>query len=147
MLLKSSLAVYALLGLCLLATGLLYLSIEEFMPYHAEAVQTQWSDVPPDYQGLILGFLKGLGAGAFVSGSAVLYMAVESLRRSLAPFRLLLPFISIAYPALLSQATYTVKFNTPGNPPLILTLALLFAGLAATGLLGLATRQQAPGRD
>ena len=132
---KISLAIFLILGLSLMAIGLLYLSIDEFMPYHSEAIQADWSELDVNYQGLILGLLKALGGGAFVAGFATTFMAVASFRESAKPFLVLLPLVSTGYSALLLYATYTVYTRTPGNPPLPLSVTSVVAGLVASALL------------
>lgn len=133
--LKFSMLLFAVVGLSLFVTGCVYLSADEFMPYHADALQADWSDLDSKYRGLILGLLKGLGSGAAVAGFAVLYMVGASLTRSPRPFLLLLPSTATSYSALLCYSTYTVYTTTPGSPPLALTIALVAAsGVASTGL-------------
>lgn len=133
--LKLSLAIFLILGLSLMSIGLLYLSIDEFMAYHSEAIQADWSELDVNYRGLILGLLKALGGGAFVAGFATAFMAIASFRESAKPFMVLLPSVSTGYSALLFYATYTVYTSTPGNPPLLLSAAAVVAGLTASALL------------
>jgi hypothetical protein len=132
---KSSLVIFLLLGLNLLFIGVLYLSIDEFMPYHSEAVQANWSELNNNFQGLILGLLKALGGGAFVAGSATIYMVIASFRKSAQPYTMLLPSVPTGYSVLLCYATYTVQMNTPGNPPLLLTVLYVVMGFVASALL------------
>ena len=131
---------FAIVGLSLFLTGCVYLTVDQFMPYHAEALQADWSDLDSNSQGLILGLLKGLGSGAAAAGSAVLYMVGTSLAKNPRPFLLLLPSIAIGYSALLCFATYTVYVNTPGNPPLLLIIALVAVSCVAS--IGLAWSQR-----
>ena len=126
---------FLILGLGLMSIGLLYLTIDEFMPYHSEAIQADWSALDGNYQGLILGLLKALGSGAFVAGFASTFMAIASYRNSVKPFLVLLPLVSTGYSALLFYATLTVYTSTPGNPPLLLSFASVATGLAASALL------------
>ena len=140
MLFKFSVFLFAIIGLSLFLTGCLYLSLDEFMPYHAEALQEDWNTLGENYQGLILGLLKGLGSGAFVSGLAILIMVGISLKKSPTPFLVLLPFIAIGYSALLCYATLTVFLSTPGNPPLFHTIALVAASIMATLALAISQR-------
>ncbi len=137
---KSSLVIFLLLGLNLLFIGVLYLSIDEFMPYHSEAVQADWSELDINFQGLILGLLKALGGGAFVAGFATIYMVIGSFRKSAQPYAVLLPSVSTGYSVLLCYATYTVQTNTPGNPPLLLTVMYVVMGLVASVLLTFSIR-------
>ena len=98
---KLAIALFAIVGLSLFLTGCVYLSLNEFMPYHAEAIQLEWDRLDANFKGLILGLLKGLGSGAFVAGAAILWMAGKSLRESPQPFVVLMPFVAISYSALL----------------------------------------------
>ena len=132
MLFKLSIFLFAIVGVSLLLTGCLYLSLDEFMPYHAEALQKDWKSLGTNYQGLILGLVRGLGSGAFVSGLAILIMVGNSLRKSPAPFLLLLPVTATSYSALLTYATLTVAMSTSGDPPLLLTIALVAASILAS---------------
>ena len=83
---KFAISVFGLLGLSLFLIGCVYLSLNEFMPYHAEALQVSWADLNPNYRGLILGLIKGLGGGAFVAGFAILFMVGVSVKKSPQPF-------------------------------------------------------------
>lgn len=143
MLFKLSIFLFAIVGLSLFVTGSLYLSLDEFMPYHAEALQEDWNSLSTNYQGLILGLIKGLGGGAFVSGLAILIMVGTSLRTSPTPFRLLLPVTAIGYSALLCYATLTVSLSTPGDPPLLLTIVLVAASILASLALAISQRGNA----
>ncbi len=140
--LRVSLALYTALGLGLFALGVLYLTLNEFMPYHAEALQTDWSQLTVNYQGFIIGTLRALGAGAAVSGFSIAWMAVAAWRRSIEPYRVLLPAISIGYSGLLCWATWTVSTRTPGDPPLLLNASVVLAAILATLLLAAGTRRR-----
>ena len=137
---KLSIALFAVVGLSLFLVGCVYLSLSEFMPYHAGALQLEWDELDANSQGLILGLLKGLGSGAFVAGAAVLWMAGQSLRESPRPFVVLMPFVAIGYSSLLCFATYTVYTNTPGNPPLLLNFVLVVASVLASVALAVSGR-------
>ena len=126
-----SISLFALVGVSLLLTGAVYLSLSEYMPYHSRAIQLAWQELDPKLQGLILGLLKGLGSGAFVAGFATLFMAGMSLKNGPKPFLALLPIVATGYSTLLCYATYTVYTRTPGDPPLIPNILLV-----ATSLLG-----------
>ena len=133
--LKTSLAIYIALGIGLFLLGLLYLTLNQFMPYHGQALQAEWSELPANYRGFIIGALRALGADAAVSGFAITWMAFSSWRDTVAPYRELLPLISIGYTSLLCWATWTVSTNTPGEPPLLLNVAAVTAAIVATLLL------------
>ena len=136
-----SISLLALVGVSLLLTGGVYLSLGEYMPYHAEAAQMAWEELDRNFQGLILGLLKGLGSGAFVAGFATLFMVSISLRKSPRPFLMLLPIVTIGYSTLLCYATYTVYTRTPGDPPLIPNILLVVTSLMGSIALALSQRK------
>ncbi len=140
--LRVSLAIYTGLGIGLFALGVLYLTLNQFMPYHGQALETEWSALPANYQGFIIGALRALGAGAAVSGFAIAWMALASWRGTVAPYRRLLPVISIAYSGLLFWATWTVATRTPGEPPLLLNAFALVCAIVASTLLVTALRRR-----
>ena len=137
---RFSIFLFAVVGLVLFLLGCLYLSLDEFMPYHAEALQKDWGALDPNSQGLILGLMKGLGSGACISGFAILFMIASSLRKTPRPFIVLLPVTAVGYSALLCYAIFTVYVRTPGNPPLLLTVALVAAGVLASLALTISQR-------
>jgi hypothetical protein len=139
---KFAMSVFGLLDLSLFLIGCIYLSLNEFMPYHAEALQVSWADLNPNYRGLILGLIKGLGGGAFVAGVAILFMVGVSVRKSPQPFLVLLPIVAIGYSTFLCYATFTVYTSTPGNPPLLLTVLNIPAGVVASIALILSQRHK-----
>ena len=138
---RFSLFLFAIVGLGLFLLGCLYLSLDEFMPYHAEALQKEWGALDANSQGLILGLLKGFGSGACISGFAILFMIASSILKSPRPFIVLLPLTAVGYSGLLCYATYTVYVRTPGNPPLVLTAALFATGVLASIALTIAQRK------
>ena len=125
--LRVSLAIFLVAGIALLAVGVTYLSADEFMPYHSRAIDAEWHELGDNYQGLILGYLKGLGAGALVAGVSIVVMAAAGFRTTARRYRVLLPLVATSYSSLLCYATYTVSVSTPGDPPLRLTLLLVGA--------------------
>ena len=129
---RLSIALFGIVGIGLLATGVVYLLTDQFMPYHGEALQADWHDLDINLQSLILGLIKGLGSGAFVAGLAILAMTCLSAKRGSAPYLLVLPVVAVTYTTLLCYATYTVATRTPGNPPLIPTIALVLASIVAS---------------
>ncbi len=141
--LRLALALFLLLGLVVLGTGLVYLTRGEFMPYHGGAIQTEWSALSPHYQGLFLGMLKGLAAGQIVAGSATVLMAAMALRGSARPYLALLPVVCLGYAVLITYATYIVASRTPAEPPLALGVLMVLLGTAASLMLALGTRREA----
>ncbi len=131
----TALTLFILLGAIYLIFGAIYLSAEEFMPYHSAAVEASWNDLNSNYKGLYLGSLKGLGAGAFAVGAVLIAMSLSALQYGVKPYRLPLSIISLSYSSLLTYATYTVSTQTPGEPPLEFSLFLIVFSLVASTLV------------
>jgi len=113
--------------------GVMFLFRREFMPYHADAVGMPWSDVPAQFQILILALLK-------LAGGAWLTVAVAALVLLLVPFRHGAPWARWAVPSLgllhyagVSIAMAHVTLNTSASPPwgpTIASVVLILAGAA-----------------
>ena len=143
--LKASLWLFVFLGASLIGTGLIYFTRSEFMPYHSQALQVEWSALPPHYQGLLLGMLKGLAAGQIVAGLATLLMSAMSLRGSARPYVVLLPVVCLGYFLLITYATYIVASRTPGEPPLSFGVVAILLATAASVMLHVGVRGEPDG--
>lgn len=144
--LKVALTLFLLLGIGSVGTGLVYLTTGEFMPYHSGAVQTPWSDLDPNFQGLFLGMLKAMGAGSFIAGIATVFMSVMGLRGVVRPYVALLPLVVLGYSTLVAYATYLVDSRTPGNPPLMPAVVSVVFAAGTSVMLVVAYRRQASAR-
>jgi len=127
-------ATYCLVGLGLMAQGLRYLIAGQFMHYHADVIKERWSQLGPPEQRLLLGLLKGFGAGMFCLGVAFGFVALVPLRASLAlgaptaaPYFLAL--VSIMYTAMLVHVTRFALL--PGAAPIAVTITMCVLCVAA----------------
>ena len=104
------------------------------MPYHLEALESDWDDIDPKYQFMLKALLNG---GGYFGLSVGLFMLILLL----IPFRngedwagYAIGLIGLIGTAPLAFIVYSVKKNTAGNPPLgvmIVINMVLIAGLAA----------------
>jgi hypothetical protein len=129
-----ALTLFSIIGLVFLSLGSVYLLSNEFMSYHAAAIETPWNQLNSNYQGLTLGGLRGLGAGAFCVGLMLIALSVLSFLRGLAAYKLLLITTSIVYSSLLAYAIYTVRSLTPGEPSLGVIVVIIVCSFIASGL-------------
>ncbi len=120
---------YGVVGAGLIAQGLRYLVAGQFMHYHADVMKERWSELQPAEQRLILGLLKGFGAGMFGLGVAVVFIAVEPLRREGTRAHWFLAFISIMYTAMLAHITRFALL--PGAAPIVVTIGMCALCVAA----------------
>jgi hypothetical protein len=70
------LGLYCLVGLGLMLQGVRYLGASELMPYHSAVIDAPWETLSSSYQTLLLGLLKGFGAGSFCVGIAILILSL-----------------------------------------------------------------------
>lgn len=125
------LVVYAVPTVGLLVQGLLYLTTSTFMPYHAAALDITWDELPPHYQGFILGVLKAMGAGSFVVSLSLLLMLAGPFRSGNPWAYWTVPLIGTLFSLLTAYAAYTIDVLTPASTPWRQT-----CGLAATYVAG-----------
>lgn len=121
------------LGVLLLPTiglfgqGILYVATSRFMPYHAAALGAEWEELPANYQGFILGVIKGMGAGSVGVSVAILILLWFPFRRGDAWARWATPLVGIVFTALTAYAALTIDRLTPAETPWRETLALTAA--------------------
>jgi hypothetical protein len=92
---------YCLVGVGLMAQGIRYLVASQFMHYHADVVKERWNQLSAAEQRLVLGLLRGFGAGMFCLGLAIVFIAIEPLRRGAMLVHWFMAFISITYTGML----------------------------------------------
>ena len=136
-----ALVLYALLGIGFLGLGALYLATGEFMPYHSDAIAVNWEDLAPNYQGLFLGLLKGLGAGSFSSGVAVMSMTVLSYMNGFQRYKYPLALVAWTYSCMLTYAIYVVYSQTPSEPPIAGGIAWIVLALLASACSHIASQR------
>ena len=136
---KLALILFAIVGISHLIVGIVYVTANEFMPYHAQALNVNWNSLDENYKTLFLALIRLAGAGGLVAGLVnltlvnYLYHSVES--------RLvwLLIVSSLIFQFVTNYVVYYVSRNTPGDPPLlmvstgsvifIIATIFLFAGM------------------
>jgi hypothetical protein len=123
-------AAYSLVGLGLAAQGLRYLVASKYMHYHADVVQERWSELKPTEQRLMLGLLKGFGAGMFCLGLSTVFVAMGPLRDGAYMAHWFLGFLAISYTGLLVHVTRFALL--PHAAPIAVTTAMCALSVAAT---------------
>ena len=126
-----SFSMHALPSFGLLLQGSLYLTTQKFMPYHADALSVTWEELPPHYQGFVLGVIRGMGAGSVAVSLALLIMLFIPFRRDDRWSLWAIPLIGTIFTLITAYAAYTIDTRTPASTPWRETL-----GLTATYLAG-----------
>ena len=120
---------YCVVGLGLAAQGLRYLVASEYMHYHADVVQENWSQLKPTEQRLMLGLLKGFGAGMLCLGLSTVFVALGPLRDGAYLAHWFLAFLAITYTALLVHITRFALL--PRAEPIAVTSTMCALSIAA----------------
>ncbi len=114
---------YCFVGLGLLIQGIRYTGASEVMPYHSAVIETPWEMLSESYQTLLLGLLKGFGAGSFCVGLAIIIMSLIPFRNGSQWARWATPAVAVTYTAAL---VYVTRFALlPGAVPITVTSVLL----------------------
>ena len=114
---------YSLVGAALLAQGIRYISATTFMPYHSAVITTPWDSLNQNHQTLILGLLKGFGAGSFCVGLSIILMTLIPFRAGRSWSRWAIPAVAATYTAALVYVTGFALL--PGATPIAVSFALL----------------------
>ena len=121
---------YSLIGLGLAAQGLRYLIASQFMHYHQDVIRERWGDLQPGERRLMLGLLKGFGAGMFCLGLAIVFVALGPVRDHVYRAHWFIAVLTIAYTGLLVHITRFALL--PKAAPIEVTMTMLAMSLAAS---------------
>lgn len=125
---RIAIVVYAIVGVALMFKGVEYLIASEVASYHQEVIRIPWDSLDEAEQTLLLGLLKGFGAGSFCVGLGVL-VALVPLRRGVASARWGLAVMALAYTGVLM---YVTRFAlNPGAAPITVTEVLFALSVVA----------------
>ena len=108
---------YTLCGVASIILGLVYLMRTEFMPYHAEAVRTDWASLPSGTRALIGALMNVLGAAWVSVGIAVLALVAIAYRSGNMIARWLVPVVLIALYGSILIVTLQVQVTTGAATP------------------------------
>ena len=120
-----SLISYSCVAVVSAAFGLIYLTRNQFMPYHSEALSLSWSDMPENIQVLVLALMRAAGGGFLATGLAMAILLAFPGQTGEKWAIYTIPAVGLCTSLGSFYATLLVKIKTPGNPPFILSLILL----------------------
>lgn len=120
---------YCLVGAGLAAQGLRYLIASQFMHYHQDVIRERWGQLQTGEQRLMLGLLKGFGAGMFCLGLGIVYVALGPVRDNVYRAHWFIAVMSVAYTGMLVHITRFALL--PKAAPIAVTTAMLGLSIAA----------------
>lgn len=131
--LKISFSCYSITAIVSIIFGIIYLTRSEFMPYHAVALEREWTELDIKTQTLILALMRVAGGGFLATGMAVILLIFLYIKTTEEWIIFIIPTIGFVTSLSSLYATLLVKNRTPGLPPVNLTL--LSIGLMLTGFI------------
>jgi len=132
---KLALVLFAMVGISHLIFGMVYVTANEFMPYHAQALKVDWNSLDENYKTLFLALIRLAGAGGLVAGLVNLTLVSCLYHRVESRLIWLLIASSLIYQAMMNYVVYSVYINTPGDPPLLMVSIGSVTFIIATILL------------
>jgi len=108
---------YGVTGVISIVLGAYYILRGSFMPYHAEAIGTEWSALTSEMQTLFLALLDVAGAGWAVSGLLVVVLVLVPFRQGKTWARWTIPVALVLLYVPILLATLSVTHETPATPP------------------------------
>jgi hypothetical protein len=106
----------------LMIMGVIYLTRSSFMSYHGVALSLTWKDTDPMVRVLIIALMRGVSGGLIASSVTIMFLQYKFTRLKLKWIPWLIMLIGMILCSTILYAMLMVKLNTPGNPPLGLTL-------------------------
>ena len=132
-----SFSLYLLVTLAMLLIGGVYATRKTIMPYHLEALESEWKNIDQKSQFLLKALLNGGGYFGLATGLFMLVILLIPFRNGEIWAGYAIGGIGLIGTLPLGLIVRSVKANTAGNPPLfvmILINALLLLGLGAFAL-------------
>ncbi len=128
---KLALGIYLVIGIVSVVIGGLYVTSEQFMSYHAQAVGTPWREVDPGTQTLILALMKVAGGGWITLGFFTIVLASGQFLESNPVSRWALPTGNFIFYLASLGATWGVYQETGASTPWVPSLAMIGVALLA----------------
>lgn len=114
--------------------GVVFLTRDEFMPYHAGAVGMRWPEVPRPFQILILALLKLAGGAWLTVAAAEFVLLLGPFRQGVRWALWAVPGLGLLHYAGVVVAMTHVAVNTPATPPWGATIASILVILAGAAM-------------
>jgi hypothetical protein len=127
---KIAFACYLVAIAALGAWGGVFLLRTGFLPYHVVAVGMPWSQVPPEFQVLVLTLYKLIGAAWVVVALALLVLLLGPFRQGARWARLAIPALILAHGVGVMHGMAYITMNSPAHPPWKFTIAVMVLTLA-----------------
>ena len=133
--------IYLILSLAGAAWGVGFLLRSEFTPYHGAAAGMHWSEVPANFQTVILAMTKLAGGLWVASALCVLVLLLIPFRQGARWAFWAVPLLMLAQYVAPMPAMMHLTANSPSTPPWALTTGCIIVTLVALVVSISATRR------
>jgi hypothetical protein len=104
--------------------GFIYLLKSSFMPYHHEAVNTNWNEIEPSFRILILALMRAASGGFITMAIAITFLQYQFQKNpSTGWIPNLILVLGTVFMFCSLYAIILVSLNTPGRPPIFADMA------------------------
>lgn len=107
----------------LMVMGIIYLTKTSFMSYHGDAISLNWDEVDQNTRVLILALMRGVSGGLIAVSITILFLEFKFISSKLRWIPVLIMIVGIILSGTIMYAMLIVKINTPGNPPIAMTIS------------------------
>ena len=128
---RIALAIYLVIGLINLVLGMIYITSNQFLSYHSQAVSKSWQEVDVGTQTLILALMRLAGGGWLALGFLTIAFALGTSKTSSSLARWALPIGTVIFWMASLAATWSVYRATGAQTPWIPSLAVIGVALLA----------------
>jgi len=113
-------------GIAIFTVALRFLRADEFLPWHAQALELSWAELPSDsFRVFLLQMIHVVGGGQLLVAALLIVAGLLVWQQSKSILTVLLPALTSCFSIPLYLAVIEVSANTAGDPPLTLTFSLI----------------------
>ena len=109
----------------MLLGGLVYSVMQQYMPYHSEAIETPWAELAPLLRTFILTSLNAGGGLMACNAAGLTILLVIPFRQGHLWATWSIVIIGSLSMLIVLKAAITINLHTPANPPWQLLCALM----------------------
>ena len=126
---KIAFTCYFIANLVVLLFGIVYSFKGSFMPYHEQAIGMAWSDVPDNFQVLIIALMRAFGGACIALSVAIFIILFKQFPNGACWVKWCIPLsLSIASLGGMHAMTH-VMMNTSASPPWLASVLIIFLSI------------------
>ena len=138
---------YALAIAPIIIGGMVYASLNEFMPYHSDAVEQSWQSLSNGLQVLILACLNAAGGIMALLGILLMWILLKPFQQGQRWALIGIPTVGIAVMTVGMKSALMVNTLTPANPPWFIFLIVIAVFIVAASVSAVNVMQDNAGAD